>query len=227
MKKQISLLWGLVAFISLFLLSCENKDAEPTVPTDPYNGHEYVDLGLPSGLKWATCNVGATTPEEYGDYCAWGETVEKQVYDWKTYKWCKGRIDKMTRYCVDEDYGDVDNRIVLDLQDDVARAQWGGAWRMPTHEEFKELLDNCAWQWMTQNGVDGYKVFALNGNSIFLPAAGCRFESQSFGSNGFYWTSSLCEYSNCDAYHLYFGEDEYWCDNLQRYYGFSVRPVCD
>ena len=227
MKKQISLLWGLVAFISLFLLSCDNKDTEPTVPTDPYNGHEYVDLGLPSGLKWATCNVGATTPEEYGDYCAWGETVEKQVYDWKTYKWCKERDDKMTKYCVDDDFGDVDNRIVLDLQDDVARAQWGGAWRMPTHEEFEELLDNCAWQWTTLNGVDGYKVFALNGNSIFLPAAGCRSESQSIGSNGFYWTSSLCEYSNCDAYHLHFGSDEHWCDDLQRCYGFSVRPVCD
>ena len=227
MKRQISLLWGLIAFISLFLLSCDNKDAGPTVPTDPYNGHEYVDLGLPSGLKWATYNVGATTPEEYGGYYAWGETEEKSVYDWKTYKWCKGSDDKMTKYCVDEDFGDVDNRIVLDLQDDVARAQWGGAWRMPTHEEFKELLDNCAWQWTTLNGVDGYKVFALNGNSIFLPAAGCRFESQSIGSYGFYWASSLCEYSSSDAYHLRFSSEEYWCGNLQRCYGFSVRPVCE
>ena len=193
---------------------------------DP-NGHEYVDLGLPSALKWATCNVGATAPEEYGGYYAWGETEEKSVYDWKTYKWCIDRDDNMTKYCTDEDFGDVDNRIVLDLQDDVARAQWGGSWRMPTHEEFKELLDNCAWQWTTLNGVDGYKVFALNGNSIFLPAAGCRFESQSIGSYGFYWASSLCEYSSSDAYHLRFGSDEYWCGNLQRCYGFSVRPVCE
>ncbi len=137
-----------------------------------FSGHEYVDLGLPSGLKWATCNVGATAPEAYGDYYAWGETAPKTIYNWSTYKWCNGSYDTQTKYCTSSSYGTVDNKTVLDLADDAARANWGGAWRMPTDEEWTELRENCTWTWTNLNGKNGYEVKGANGNSIFLPAAG-------------------------------------------------------
>ncbi|MDD6782411.1 MAG: hypothetical protein PUD89_05750, partial [Bacteroidales bacterium] len=115
------------------------SDVDSISFTNPANGHEYVDLGLPSGLKWATCNVGATAPEAYGDYYAWGETTTKSTYEWSTYKWCDGSYDTQTKYCTSSSYGTVDNKTVLDLADDAARANWGGAWRMPTDEEWTEL----------------------------------------------------------------------------------------
>ena len=105
------------------------------------NGHEYVDLGLPSRIKWATCNVGATTPEEYGDYFAWGETEPKDNYDWSTYKWCNESNATMTKYCTDSSYGTVDNKTVLELEDDAAYVNWGGNWRMPTKAELDELTN--------------------------------------------------------------------------------------
>ena len=133
---------------------------------------EAIDLGLPSGTKWANMNVAASTPEEYGGYYAWGETEEKDNYSWSTYKWCRGSYDTQTKYCTDSSYGTVDNKTVLDPEDDVAHVKWGGTWRMPTLDEQKELLNKCTWNWTTQNGVNGYKGTGPNGNSIFLPAAG-------------------------------------------------------
>jgi hypothetical protein len=125
---------------------------------------EYVDLGL--SVKWATFNVGATKPEEYGDYFAWGETEPKEVYDWSTY---------------------------FEVADDVAAVKWGGKWRMPTMAEQDELRTQCTWTWTSQNGVKGYRVTGTNGNSIFLPAAGYRSGSSLYNtdSKGFYWSSSL------------------------------------
>ena len=191
------------------------------------NGHEYVDLGLPSGLLWATCNVGASSPEEYGDYFAWGETEPKNYYDWSTYKWCNGTDTSMTKYCTGSYFGSVDNKTVLELADDAARANWGGSWRMPTREEQDELRNNCTWTWTTQNGVNGRKVTGPNGNSIFLPAAGVRYNSSlySAGSYGYYWSSSLyASYSN-SAYGLYFSSGYVVWDSGYRYDGQSVRPV--
>ena len=190
------------------------------------DGYEYVDLGL--SVKWATCNVGANSPEEYGSYYAWGETEEKSNYYWDTYKWCNGSSSKMTKYCTSSSYGIVDNKTVLDLEDDVAHVKWGGSWRMPTRAEKKELLNNCTWVWTTQNGVKGYKVTSkTNGNSIFLPAAGFRNGSdlRNSGSGGYYWSSSLREgYSNY-AYNLYFDSGGYDWNNYFRSNGQSVRPV--
>ena len=193
------------------------------------DGYEYVDLGLPSGLKWATCNVGASSPEDYGGYYAWGEIEEKSNYDWSTYKWCNGSYNTQTKYCTSSSYGTVDNKTVLDPEDDVAHVKWGGSWRMPTLDEQKELLNNCTWKWTTRNGVNGYTVTGPNGNSIFLPAAGYRNGTGvlSRGSYGGYWSSSLRSNYSRSAYGLGFasgGRD--WYDD-GRCIGQSVRPVCD
>ena len=150
------------------------------------SGVQAVDLGL--SVKWASCNVGANKPEEYGDYFAWGEVKPKSVYNWTTYKYCKGTNKTMTKYSTDSYYGIVDNKTTLEAQDDAATANWGGAWRMPTKAEQDELRTKCTWVWTTLNGVNGYKVIGSNGNSIFLPAAGCMYRRSlsNAGSRGYY-----------------------------------------
>ena len=187
---------------------------------------EYVDLGL--SVKWADRNVGATKPEEYGDYFAWGETAPKEVYDWSTYIWCNGSYTTQIKYCTNSSYGTVDNKTQLELSDDAAHANWGGDWRMPTQAEQDELINNCTWTWTTQNGVNGYKVTSKsNGNSIFLPAAGRRYGGSldPAGSSGYYWSSSLnMDYPN-GAWYVKFSSDGVYRYDLSRYYGFSVRPV--
>lgn len=184
-----------------------------------------VDLGL--SVKWATCNVGASNPEDYGDYYAWGETTTKSDYSLETYKWCKGTYNTMTKYCTNSDYGTVDNRTTLTSSDDVASVKWGSKWRMPTKEEMKELAEDCTWTWTTQNGVNGMKVTGPNGNSIFLPAASYSHGTGP-GRGGFYWSATLYENYSYVAYRLGFnsgGSDRsYWG---HRYYGFTVRPVTE
>lgn len=164
-------------------------------------GHEYVDLGL--SVKWATCNVGASKPEGYGDYYAWGETTTKSNYDWDTYKWCQGSGDSMTKYCTSSSYGKVDNKSVIELSDDVAYVKWGNKWRMPTEDEMDELTTKCSWKWTKQSGVNGYLVTGPNGKTIFLPASGF-YEYDELcdrGEGAIYWTSSL--HDACDgAYYL-------------------------
>ena len=197
--------------------------------TGEINGYGYVDLGLPSGIKWAAYNVGATKPEEYGGYYAWGETEEKEDYSWETYKWCNGSETTITKYCTDSDYGIVDNKTVLEPEDDVATVKWGGDWRMPMKSEQDELRNNCIWVWITLNGVNGYKVTGPNGNSIFLPAAGYRSGTAvSYrGYYGDYWSSLLVSYDSNHAYALYAEESTYnKYNNGFRRYGRSVRPVC-
>ena len=186
----------------------------------PQTEHAYVDLGLPSGLLWATCNVGAETPEDYGDYFAWGETTPKDTYDWSNYQHCNGSQNTLTKYCNDANYGYngfTDNLTTLLPEDDAATANWGGGWRMPTKEEWQELLDNTTVTWTTQNGVDGRLFTAANGNSLFLPTA---------DSNGFYWSSSLYTGDPSHAWDFYFlfvGFYDVYGD--PRFDGFTVRPV--
>lgn len=186
---------------------------------DVENGHIYVDLGL--SVKWATCNIGANKSEELGDYFAWGETLPKDYYEWSNYKWCTGYQNKLTKYCCWDGYSAgnyEDNFSILHMSDDAARVNWGGSWRMPTVEEFRELSIECTWKWITQNGVKGFKVTSeSNGNSIFLPAA---------GSNGYYWSSSLNPDYPYNAYYLYFNSSKVGVGNNYRYDGQSVRPVC-
>ena len=193
------------------------------------NGHEYIDLGL--SVKWATMNVGANSPEEHGDYFAWGETQPKATYDWSTYKykWCNGSETTLTKYNTDSSYGTVDNKTQLDLSDDAAHVNWGGDWRMPTDAEWTELREQCTWTWTTQNGVKGYKVTSKsNGNSIFLPAAGYRVNSDLgyAGSDGYYWSSSLYTDSPSEAYVLGFDSGSVGRYSNYRCCGQSVRPVC-
>ena len=195
-----------------------------------YNGHEYVDLGL--SVKWATCNIGATAPEEFGNYFAWGETEPKNYYDWTTYKYCNGTDDTMTKYCTNSTYGIVDNKTTLDLNDDAARINWGGVWRLPTKEEQEELRNpnNCTWTWTTQNGVNGYKVTSLkNGNSIFLPAAGDYYDDVLNGMNskGSYWSSSLNTTYNFSPSSLHFNSGSVSLNDYYRCDGRSVRAVCE
>ena len=193
---------------------------------------EAVDLGLPSGLKWATCNVGASNPEEYGAYFAWGETEPKTTYNWSTYKWCNGRYDSLTKYNKNSSYGAVDKKTVLDPEDDAAHVNWGGAWRMPTDEEWTELRENCTWTW-TDNyngtGVAGRIVTSnkagYTNKSIFLPAAGYRGDSDLdyAGFWGYYWSSFLS--SDIYAFYVRFGFGKVDREGHYRFYGQSVRPV--
>ena len=202
----------------------------PGENVDPYNGHEYVDLGL--SVKWATCNVGATKPEEYGDYFAWGETEPKSIYDWSTYKWCRGSYNTQTKYNTHSSYGTVDNKTTLDLSDDAARTNWGGSWRMPTDAELTELREQCTWTWTTQNGVYGYKVTSkksgYTNKYIFLPAAGDRYDNSLnyAGNSGFYWSSSLNTDIPYLAWYVSFYSNYVDRYDSNRYCGFSVRPVC-
>ena len=186
-----------------------------------------VDLGL--SVYWATCNVGASAPEEYGDYYAWGETETKEDYSWSTYKWCNGSYDTLTKYNTDSSYGTVDNKTVLEPEDDVAHVKLGGSWRMPTDAEWTELRIQCTWTWTTQNGVNGYIVTATNGNSIFLPAAGDRDRTSLYseGSCGSYWCSSLSTIGPLSVLHVNFNNFEVHFYSRYRYYGFSVRPVSE
>ena len=191
------------------------------------NGHEYVDLGLPSGIKWATCNVGASTPEECGGYYAWGETEEKEEYYSTSYKWKKGTSRTIfAKYCTDSKYGD--NKTVLEPEDDVAHVKWGGTWRIPTQDEQKELLDKCIWEWTELNGVNGYKVTGPNGNSIFLPAAGSFNGTNIDRRFGRYWSSSLLSNGNDKACVLYFfSSSQRRVASISRFNGVPVRPVCE
>ena len=201
-------------------LKWEEIEEEPEQPGDS-NSHEYVDLGLPSGLKWATCNVGASSPEEYGDYFAWGETTTKAEYTEDNCPIYGLSISEL------QSQGYIDGEGNLTAQYDAATANWGGEWRMPTYDELNELNTQCTWEWTTQNGVNGYKVTGPNGNSIFIPAAGDRRGSSLYyaGIYGYYWISTPYDYSDDGAYSLGFNSSSRGMSIYGRGRGRSVRPV--
>lgn len=208
-KKSRRWLWWLLAAVILagagvFALVSDRRN-------NVHEGHEWVDLGL--SVKWATCNVGASTPGDYGDYFAWGETSTKSSYT------------RDNSASIGKSWGD----ICGDSNRDAATANWGGSWRMPTKAEFQELVDKCTWTWTNQNGKNGYKVTGPNGNSIFLPASGYRYGGTLYldGEYGRYWSSSPDESSTDRAYNLYFGGGYRGVDWGGRGYGRSVRPVLE
>ena len=192
-------------------------------------GHVYVDLGLPSGTLWATCNIGASSPEGYGDYFAWGETKAKTTYSWNTYKWCNGTFDKLTKYCNDSNYGLIDNKSWLEPADDAAYVNWGPAWRIPSQEQFEELLNNTNNTWTALNGVHGWKFTSKTNSSIFvfLPAAGWRNDSSLnvAGSGGYYWSRTLYTSYPYYARYLLFYSGRVDTGSYYRCDGRSVRPV--
>ena len=199
------------------------------------DGHAYIDLGLPSGTLWAICNIGTNAPEGYGDYFAWGETSTKTTYNWSTYQHSNGGTSQLnpnfTKYCNKASYGYngfTDNLTVLEASDDAAIVQWGSGWRTPTADQWEELLDNTITVWTTQNGVEGRRLTAINGNSLFLPAAGIFWDDELCldGTLGHYWSSSLFLYNPYNALFFIFGSGNY--ENLtviERRSGCTVRPV--
>ena len=198
--------------------------------------YEYVDLGLPSGLKWAKCNVGATSETEYGYYFQWGDIEDKSKSDctWKTYKHCNGSFDTLTKYNNSTSFGEtLDNKTTLDPEDDAVRAHMGGDWRMPTRDEFRELFDCTDNEWMSNyngTGLNGRKFTSRkNGNSIFIPASGYRsgssFRGQGRGCD--VWSSSLNTALPGGALELGFGSGSVYMGDSGRYCGLAVRGVKD
>lgn len=195
------------------------------------DNHEYVDLGL--SVKWATCNIGAERPEEYGDYYAWGEVYPKanSICDSTTYAWYDTITESLTKYVTKETYGTVDNKIQLEKEDDIAHKLWGGKWRIPSTKEYNELRENCTWTWIEQNGVYGYKITSkkpkYSQRSIFLPATGVRADSTLYndGHIGYYWSRELSPYYSDCAYYLYAFSDGRFVITGIRYDGLSIRPV--
>ena len=197
--------------------------------------YEYVDLGLPSGLKWAKCNVGATSETEYGYYFQWGDIEDKSKSDcsWRTYEHCNGTYNTLTKYCTNSSYGTMDSITTLESVDDAARAHMGNDWRMPTRDEFRELFDYTNNEWISNykgTGVNGRKFTSkTNGNSIFIPASGYRLGSsfRGQGRGGDVWSSSLNAALPGGALELGFGSGSIYMGDSGRYYGLAVRGVMD
>ena len=191
------------------------------------NGRTCVDLGLPSGTIWATCNIGASRPEDYGDYYAWGETQIKDIYTWESYIYAEGTTDDnpgITKYS--NNYN-IDTLTILDSNDDVASMNWGKCWRIPTYDKFVELIDKCSALWINQNGVFGYLFIGTNGNTIFFPAAGYRNSDGLVSGQGRYWSCSLYQERPRSAGYFWFDSSGYKAQNYYRYLGLSVRAVCN
>ena len=249
MKKTMRFLALVAMSAGLMMAGCEKEETGGSTDGGNNNGGgnngggsstnaEWIDLGLPSGLLWASCNVGASAPEEYGDYFAWGETTAKDVYEWNNYRYCTvdgdGKLSTLTKYNTSTTYGTVDNLTTLEAVDDAATANMGGGARTPTHDEWQELMNNTNSEWTTLNGVNGRRLTStINGNSIFLPAASYRTGSEDLigaGYMGRYWSSSL----NADhpplslrgAYSFYlYSDGQRMNDDRYRFCGLSVRAV--
>lgn len=220
-----------------YVAEVKAKKAELEVPkkqiivSGSANGHEWVDLGLPSGTLWATCNIGASTPEGYGNSYAWGETSTKKIYKWKSYKYAKNDPNKLTKYCTKNAYGNngfTDNLTSLQDCDDPAVANWGSGWFTPSETQWKELINNTESKWTTQNGVSGQLFTSKkNGQTIFIPAAGWLFEGDLAwaGSEGLYWSRSLWDNSPDEALYFRFDSSIKYTDFRSRKDGLSIRPV--
>ena len=233
---------AVVMMMSVAFTACSSDDNDSKPNPDAF---EYVDLGLPSGTKWATCNVGAKQPKEYGDYYAWGETKSKEKYDWSTYKWMKeGEADwkHINKYTVKDNQTGADwykklrslyefigdNKETLEDVDDVATVKLGKPWRTPTKDELQELISECNWAWINDNDKKGFEIKSRrNNNKIFMPVAGFRKDSEilSAGNVGFYMSKSIdtnnsskCEYLNLNIVKSFISQES-------RCFGYLVRPV--
>ena len=193
----------------------ESSSGSVSYTSCPDGNHPHlIDLGLPSGTKWACCNVGASKPEDYGGYFAWGETKEKDLYTEGNYLGGKGTSCDIGKDIASTPY-------------DAATANWGGPWVMPSMEQMNELKSNCTSEWTTKNGVNGRRYTGSNGASIFIPAAGIRLNQDLSltGLCGYYWLSTLSESVKINACYLYFSSERVYTPDGRRDYGLSVRPV--
>ena len=240
MTKFTKAVAAIMLTVSVILVAGCNKPDELNnggnsgndVHNDTLEDYEFVDLGLPSGTLWATCNVGATDSEDFGDYFAWGETLPKDIYDWKSYKYgnLANECFELIKYCTDSCCGlngFVDGLTVLEPIDDAARANWGADWRMPTKEEWEELYRITTCNWTTQNGVEGRLLTGVNGNSIFLPATGFRLDGELIGSGlGIYWSSTLHTDFTVRGWSFHFDSvNSHVCGTYERCRGHVVRAV--
>ena len=205
---------------------CYGEIKSFTVLTDSDYG-EAVDLGL--SVMWRNCNLGATAPEEYGDFYAWGETETKNDYSWETYKWCQGSSTTLTKYNTDIHYGQVDNKTELESDDDVASVKLGHNWHTPTKAEYEELLQKCKWTWTTQNGVNGV-IFTsfINGNTLFLPATGYKWHKSHniAGQHGMYLSANInYRYPYITLHFELYSGGANLSESQTREYGYSIRPV--
>ena len=215
---------GLESETTYNLVADVSTSEHPSFVTEE-NGKTAIDLGL--SVKWAAYNVGASLPCDYGNYYAWGETTEKKQYTSETYKYGDEYVDKPLKK-----YSKIDNKYTLDAIDDVAHVKWGGNWRMPTMEEFEELVENCIWEPETINNVQGIKATGPSGESIFFPRAG--FWSgyltwstlQDSGLKGYYWTSSIDETGRAIRFGYYGKKPHLGVSWGSRYEGCNIRPVC-
>lgn len=229
-NKRCTLMGLLMVGAILMFSSCSKDESDELDPNNIPSSTNAVDLGL--SVKWASVNIGASKPEEYGEYYSWGETATKIDYDWTTYKYCSS--DRyMIKYSIN--YGIKDNITTLELDDDVAHIKYGGSWRMPTKSEWQELKFKCEWTWTSKNGVNGYEVRSkTTGNTIFLPTGGRKGYKDTtsdpifIGEHGYYWSSSLSNDRSYYACVLSFSSDDISLrdEGLQRDGGISVRAVC-
>lgn len=234
-KARRLLAFAMAAVVAMGAMSCDKDESNDSASSNSNNetAGDWVDLGLPSGLLWASRNIGASQPTADGQYFAWGETQSKTVYSWETYAYGYS-YSELTKYCNNEYFGYngyTDGLTTLQPSDDAATANWGNGARTPTMEEIKELCDNCTSEWVTLNGAKGRKFTGTNGNSIFIPAAGYLEGdgSNNAGSMGFYWSATLRTdgYPNT-AWQLEINQGTARATNstgYHRYYGLPVRAV--
>ena len=246
MNKFTKAIAAIMLIVAAIIVTGCNKSDEPNNGGDnngqndntidlsgTLNGHDWVNLGLPSGTLWATCNVGSEAPDGCGDYFAWGETEPKASYNWGTYKYCNGNIHTLTKYCNNSNYGldgFVDTLTILEAIDDAATANWGAGWCTPSKEQWQELRNNTTSIWTSLNGKEGQLFSAANGMSIFLPALGycLNDEVHEFSSYGDYWSSSLgndSSYNGVGVWYIYFFSEDYYMYYGSRSWGLSIRPV--
>ena len=232
MKAIAAMMLTMAVFFAAGCTKDEDNNSNPgNIPGGGWGGHDYVNLGLPSGTLWATCNVGADTPEGYGDYFAWGETTSKDYYNWSTYQYSYDCYKWLTKYCNNSSCGYngfIDSLTVLQPSDDAAKANWDVGWSTPAKEQWQELFLNTTHEWTTKNGVNGQLFSASNGQSLFLPAAGSRRDGglDDTESDGNYWSSSLDITSPSDGWGFRF--NSHGCimgNDGGRDCGHSVRAV--
>lgn len=219
-------IFQLIAFTFLLLVGCTNKPTH----SGELAGHEYVDLALPSGNLWATCNLGSDDPNENGNFFAWGETDLKYYFEWDSYQWSDSLMS-LTKYCLHESQGVVDNRATLEASDDAAAVRWGATWHIPSKEEWQELIDGCEWRWV--RNYDGRGMYAKmgtskrNGNTIVFPYTGYYSGDSFFSGDGCFWSSSLCEEDNTKAYYMCVEVNHVGCRPFLRKMALTVRAVAD